>query len=867
MSAARTVFPADGILRTISWIVPAADRATWLAEWRAEVEHAWRVRRDGGSTSRPLLRIRLALRASAAMVDALWLWRRRRGGGGLRVIRDAARSLRRRPGFTLAVVGTLALGLGASTAIFSVLDGLMLRPLPFQHPEQLVWLWGRGNGNTVAPEVMAQWRRRTDIFEDIRSNSLRSFILTGGEQPGSELTALVEPGFLRMLGIRPVIGRGFDDSDARPGNDHVVLLGDELWRHAFGADPRVVGRTVQLDGAPYTVIGVLPPAFHRLPIAVVQMAVPLVDSATSTGVLAIGRLRPGLSAEVARGRLKAAAKILDREQPRRGGWDVQVNPLGRDLSAETVHGLRALGGGVLCLLLIACVNAAGLLILQGVARRHELSLRLALGSSRGALAGHVVAESVLMSVAAGLVGTALAWIGVRTLVALLPPGLLLFSYTRVGIDGRVLVFALGLTVLTGLVFGSLPALRAAAAPARGWSTTTTSKRDVRLRNLMQIAQLALVVVLLWGAGLFTRNFVRIMSVPMGWDVDRVVQLGVQSFDLPGTDPALGTERAHLLDERLRRLPGVAGLARAGGQGLGFGDTIEVEGEQPQVLNTFSLQSVDTAYFHVMGIHLVEGRGFDVEDTRGPVSSVVVSRSFARRLWPDGSAVGRRFRLRGVPWFTKDAWLTVVGVAEDAKLDGPRDPNGPLRYFLPGSDDRLSSAEVWIRAGRRPSALLAPIRSVVREVDPGSSIRMLRTGREVVGETVRDARLLLDVVTAFALLAILLAGVGVYGLVSFTVMQRTREIGVRMALGARAQSVVADVVGRGLLLGVVGALFGLAAALALSRFLSALLFGISPADPVTLGAACVLLFACCAVALVGPARRAATVDPSEALRAE
>ncbi len=675
----------------------------------------------------------------------------------------------------------------------------------------------------------------------------------------------MEPGFLKMLGIRPTLGRDLGPADAEPGNDHVVLLSDELWHRAFAADPNVLGRSIQLDGEPYVVVGVLPPALHRLPIAVVQVVLPLTEaeqhgSFMGGGLLAIGRLRPGVTVAEAQQRIAAMTETLDRGRPGDGGWKVQVRPVDRFLSADTVRGLRALGAAVLCLLLIACANAAGLLILRGVSRRDEMGLRLALGSSRTALAAQVLVESLLVAVAAGAAGTLLAWIGLHTLLALLPPDLLEFSYTRVALDGRALAFAVGLTVVTGLAFGTLPALRAGSAPtARSGRTTTSSRRDVRLRGLLQVAQLALVVVLLWGTGVFVRSFVRIVSTPVRWDADHLVHLWMAWPGRTAEDRAAAVESAAILDRRLRALPGATGLARAAR--MTIWDTLEVDGGAAQSFAALPVVSVDTAYFRVMGIPVIEGRGFGSGDLLKSASTVIVDRSLARKLWPYGDAVGRRFR-RG-----REPWLTVVGVVADAKLDGPRDPNGPLRYFLPATDVRLSRQEIWIRTAGDAGAMVASIGHVARAVAPGQPIDRLETGRQVLGDDVRDARLLADVVAAFALLAVFLAVVGVYGLVSFTVAQRRREIGVRIALGAGPGRLVGNLLGQGLVLAVAGVAIGLGAAALLSRFVSALLFGVSPVDPIVLVAACVTLLVGCGVALVAPARRAAAVDPSEALRAE
>jgi predicted permease len=471
---------------------------------------------------------------------------------------------------------------------------------------------------------------------------------------------------------------------------------------------------------------------------------------------------------------------------------------------------------------------------------------------------------MLLALAAGVVGTGVAWVGLRGLLLVIPSALTRFSYNAVVIDGRVLGFAFALTIATGLLFGVLPALRTTVSTAaRAGRGSTGSRGELRLRAALQVGQLALAVLLLAGAGLFIRSFATLLAVPLGYDVDRVATLQLVSLESLRGDPDATLARARELDARLAGLPGVLGVARSGGVGFRYDYTIELEDGSRHASGTEMLPeiNVDTAYFRVMGIPLAEGRGFRPEDASEGSSSVVVDRDFADRFWPGRSAVGRRFRIRDEPWHT------VVGVTEDVKLEGPVDPLGTLLIFLPGDARSLRSGIVTLRTAGEPSQLLPSVRTLVRELDPDQPISTLQTGREELGETIADPRFILVIMTVFAAVAVALAAVGVYGLVSFTVAQRTREIGVRMALGARARTVVAEVMRWGLMLGSIGVAIGIASAALLSRSVEALLFDVSPLDPVALLAAAAVLLLACAAALALPARRAAAVPPVEALRVE
>ena len=469
----------------------------------------------------------------------------------------------------------------------------------------------------------------------------------------------------------------------------------------------------------------------------------------------------------------------------------------------------------------------------------------------------------VLGICAGTLGAALARWCVGGLVALLPAGTVVFSYTVVEVDGRVLLFCLGLTLLTCLLFGTVPALRAGrTTAARSGRTTTASRQEVRLRGGVQVAQLALAVVLLTGAGLFARSFLKLTSVPLGYDADQLLRLDLVPLErLRGRE--ITVEFARSLDERLRALPNVEAVARTGGSGFAVDYTIQVQGGEPRRSESSYLPSlsVDTAYFRTMGIELVEGRAFGSEDLVPGTGSVVIDSDLAAFLWPEGSAVGRSFRVRD------DPWLRVIGVTGDVKLEGPNDPVGPYLVFYPATDEDLRTATVLIRTTGDPKLVAAMVRDVVGGLDAVQPISGLVTGREALGEAVADPRLFVTVMGVLAAIALVLAAVGVYGLVSFTVEQERREIGIRVALGAHAGSVVVSVVRWGLGLGVLGIAIGLLGVVGLSRFVAAILYETSALEPIVVAAASAVLLISCGAALVRPALRAAATDPAEVLRAE
>lgn len=871
----RTGAPGLGLVRLTSRLVPAERRREWLEEWRAELANAAEDALRRGDTTMSF-RIRLVGRAAASIVDALSLRRLRGPSGPGPALRDSLRTVRRQPGFVAAVALTLALGLGATTAIFSAVDAILLYPLPFREPDRLVEIGGYGR--PVDPDMVNALRNETLLFESVKTHRPRSVILTEAGEPRQLRVEAFEPGFLELLGIVPGLGRGILAEEAVAGRDRVVLLGDEVWRGAFNADPAVIGRTVRLSGESYTVVGVLPPTLRMMPGGLLSAVVPLAPSLEpaerDVGVFA--RLREGVPLEVASTRVGALAATLDREAPLKRARDARVSTLPAGGKRYERPVLLALAGAVTLLLLIACANAAGLLFVRGVARQSELTVRRALGGTRMSLFRQLLSESLVIAGIAGVLGTLIAWWGVRALVMIAPETTVRWHYNVIALNGRALAFSLAVTVLTGLIFGIAPAAWAAARSGAAPTTTrtaTVSRAHMRMRRGVQVVQLALAAMLLCGAGLLGRSFVELMRVDPGFDAGDLVRLSLS----PAGD-ANSPERVVFvreLDRRLRAIPGVSGVAWSNGSGLMFNEELRPSGGEavPTGGRILVTSSVDTSYFRTMGIPLLQGRAFTAADVAAaptpwtpPVAGsshpVVVGRTLAELLWPGTSAVGQSFRT------DDDATeYSVVGVVEGARLEGLDDRDLPWVMFLPGTPERMGYARIEVRRDGNPAAAVPVVREAVYSIDPDLPIYELMTERQALAESLDLPRFALTLMTIFGALAILLAAIGVYGLMAFSVAQRSREIGLRMAVGAGVRDIVTKVIGSGMALAAAGLAIGIAGALILSRYIESMLFGITRLDPATYALVVLLLAATTVIALMGPALRAARVDPSTALRQE
>ena len=787
-------------------------------------------------------------------------------------VRYALRSFRRTPGFTLLVIGTLAVGIGANTAMFSVVNAVLLRPFPYHDVDSLF----RIRQGTSYPDLRDVAQRATTI-RGIEGHRPQFFDYTTGSDAERLEGMLVTGGMLPLFGASAQIGRLILPDDDTPNAARVVVLSYPFWRSHFGADPSAVGRSIALSGQSYTIVGVLTPAFEfpAAPADVVAAFLPHAGrEATARGahtLRAYVRLQPTATAAAAQQELNGIGTDLEREYP---GTNRDVRSVLQELRDNVAGSVREplmiLLATVAFVLLISCVNVANLLIAKGASRRNELAVRSAIGATRGRIIRQVLCESLILAVAGGLAGTGIAWWLTRTIVALAPEDIPRLAAAT--LDLPVLAFAVGVSLLTGLIFGTLPAIISAsssiAAAARAGNRETRSGN--RLRSVLLVSEVALALVLLIGAGLLLRSFSALMAQPPGFDTRQLITGNVTLNGVRYGDSANRARFWEAFEERMRSMPGVRDVALTtdlpiGGQpiyhNLAFEGKPMAHGTEPEVY----YRGVNDAYFRAMGIPLLKGRAFTATDRDGTPMVAIVNEAFAREYYPGEEVLGRRIR-----WASGDGtWITIVGVVADVRglsLDRSEVPAVHAPYSQETNPWRRWM-DVAVRTDGDPAALAPVIRREVLALDRNVPVARLRTMEDVLAASVGDRRFNLLLLGSFAAIALLLAIAGIYGVMSYLVVQRTREIGVRLALGATPMQVVQLVTGRGLLLACVGVGLGLIAAVVLARFIETMLFTVTGTDFVTFaGAAVVLLLAAAAACLI-PARRAGRIDPLIALRTE
>lgn len=872
--------PGERIVRAAALLVPWARRDVWLAEWTAEL--AWAAERGRGAG------LAMRLRALASVRDALWI-RRRHGRQSVFAgdLRQTLRAIGRRPAYAAAVVVTLGAGIGGATAIFSVVDALVLRPLPYADADRLVEVWRRFESGSAVPDArpaqLATWAGQSEVFAWVEAYTHAGAVVTGLGEPTSETAVQTTAGLLRRLGITPLLGRAFTEEEVA-ADARVLLLTEPFWRARLGASPGVVGTTVTLDDEPWEVIGVMPRAF-RFPHGGRAFVMPL-PPGIERGLTGLAALRGDLTVAAAQARIDELAARLDAESPQEVSWSILLNSVSeRSMAGRSNRPLWVLSLAVFAVLLIACVNAANLLLVEGATRAREIGIRAALGATRGRLIRLLLTECAVLSLMAAALGVALAMAGVRVLQAIAPATYAIFGPNDFRMDVRVLGFAVLLSVLTGLLFGAGPAIVSSGRRARltaGERATTGSRSLRRTRAVLAGSELALAMTLLVTASLLIRSFANLMDTDLGVSDTNlyVVMPDPPSFRYTSAD-------AHItffmdVAERLRAIPGVRAVTVAESlppdAGFSFGNVLEAEGApppqdgQPELM---PINAVDDGYFDVLDIPLLAGRTFDGRDASGALPVAVIDVDLARFLWPEAPAaavVGRRFREE------PDApWLTVVGVVGDVRLLGL--PGSNMGEACAGTrcayeiyrpirqQARRWSHEIALRTTGPVPGLANHVRVAIWDVDPNVPVRRLGTMEDRLHDALDQPRFLLRIVTAFTVLAVLLAALGVYAVLAYAVSQRTREFGVRIALGARRADVLRDVVAGGARLALVGIAAGALAALAASRLLGALLHGVRPADPVSLAVASVLLAAIALLAALLPARRAMRVSPVDALRSD
>lgn len=808
----------------------------------------------------------------------------------LKDIRSGVRNLIKHPGFAAIALLTLALGIGANTAIFSVVNAVLLRPLPYPNAAQLVMIWGKlpSHGldtlNASAPEFV-DYRDRNHTFSGIAAYASLGRNLTGAGAPERLNVTFATAGFFPVLATTPLRGRTFLAEEDQPGHNAVVILSHSLWQRRFAADDNVIGRSIMLDGVGHTVVGVMPQGFNY-PDNETQLWKPMAfaaddlseNSRGSHYLDVIARTKPGVTLAQANTELASIAKQMQKEHPDRyeenSGWGATAVNLQEEIVGNVRVALSVLLGVVGFVLLIACANVASLVLVHAGSRRREIAIRTALGASRAAIVRQLLIESLILSLVGGGLGLLIASWGTSLLAALSPA--ILPRVDEVHLDSRVIVFSFAVSALTGLVFGTVPALQVsklnlsdALKQSSSKATETTSRR--RFRGLLVVSEVALTMVLLVGAGLMIKSMHRLQQVDLGFDPSNVLTFRVA---LPATKYAEPQAQRRFFDELSNKIesePGVrsAGLVNLiplGGSGNRRSISVENKPENP---TNAEFRLSNAQYFEAMRAQLRKGRFFDHTDREDTQKVVVVNESFVKVFLPGDEPLGQRIKLGGPD--SPFQWLSIVGVIKDFKhrsLDVEASPEMYVPYSQPPLPKwNVQSMFLAIRTEQDPASTIGAVRAIVEGIDREQPIYSVATMEQLVGRSVAPRRFNTLLMLIFSGLALLIALIGIYGVMSHSVAQRTREIGIRMALGARVGNVMALVIRSGMLLAVIGVALGIAAAFAFTRLMASLLFEVKPTDAVTFVsvAACLLLvalFACCL-----PAFHATKVNPLIAMRSE
>jgi putative ABC transport system permease protein len=805
-----------------------------------------------------------------------------RGGGWLEAllqdVRYGARRLRRQPGFTIIAVLTLALGIGATTAIFSVASGLLLRPLPYPHPERIVHVWmdnariGLREDWHSYPGYL-DYKTQNSTFEDIALFNLTSRTIVGGGEPVRVQGAHGSPNLFSVMGVSAAYGRTFTEAENVPGANNVVVLSHGLWTRHFGARTDVLESTVQMSGRQMRVIGVMPESF-RFPNKDTEFWVPTAPSEGQRGarnslwLQAIGRLKAGVSVEQAQADLARISDRIVKEFPAQRGYGVYVVRHLEQMVGRVRSAVLILLGAVVCVLLIACTNVANLLLARASVRDREMSVRAAIGAGRGRLIRQMLTESVLLGAVGGAAGLALAYAGLRALLAVAPDDLP--RSADMTIDTGVLLFAAGLSLATGLVFGTLPALQVATSNlTRGLREGGRGSTGLgrALRRGLVVIEVAAAVVLLVGAGLMIRSFQQLQHVDIGYRTEGVTTARLTLYGQRYAQPQASTDFFRQVLEHVSATPGIES---AGGIGTVFlsatpnSTNFSIEGRPdftPEESVEVPVDSVTPDYFKTMGQRLVQGRVFDGRDTAQSPQVVVINETMARMYWPNEDPIGRRMkygRLAG-----QAPWMTIVGIVADARRTGFESAVRPETY-LPHAQSPDSTLMIVMRAAGSTDPIAA-LRAAAQRVDPLIPVQAPRALDDVVETMTAQRRLNTWLFAIFAVVAALLAAIGIYGVMAYSVTERTREIGVRVALGASGGRILRLVLLEGLALAGLGILAGLGAALLLGRLLATLLYNVRPTDPATLASIAAIAVATALAASLVPAVRAVRLPPTLALK--
>jgi len=811
----------------------------------------------------------------------------------LKDFRLALRQFRKNPGFTAVAIVTLALGIGANTAIFSVVNAVLLRPLPFQDPDRLVRVWHTPPAKSfpgidkfsVSAANYLDWKRDNHVFEQMGIFSGRLLTLTGVAQPQQVTACTVGGGFFETLGVPPMLGRVFAPEEDQPGRTNVVVLSYRFWQEHFGANHDIVGHTVTMDGQNFQIAGVMPESFRFPEFA--QLWTPMGWTDKERAVrgehhsVVIARLKPGVDLKQAQAEMNTISSRLEQLYPVDDkGWGAVVVPLQQDMVNDVRPALLVLLGAVGFVLLIACANVANLSLARAFSRQKEIAIRAALGASSGHVVRQILTESITLAVIGGVLGLAVAHFGERFVLAFLAnqlPGSVV-----AGLDWKILAFTAGLSVLTGVLAGVLPALRLAKSDVnqalkQGLGRTDANSGSHGTRSVLVVAEVALSLVLLIGAGLMIRSLHQLQSVAPGFESHGVLTMTAAISQTKFTEPQQEIQFLDQVLQHVRALPGVESAGVADDVPLdndGSHQPIQVEGqpvvpmaEQPEV----DVRVISRGYMQSMRTPILRGRDFNDQDIAGRPATVLVSQSMAERFWPGEDPIGKRLTLTFSPGQVRE----VVGVVGDVKLDSLDQTRPSTTIYVPLGqlskppelDFRSFPMAVVVRSTTSPSSMVSAVTNAVHEVDRNMPIRDILTMDDLVANSLSQPRLNMFLLGIFAALAVLLAGIGIYSVLSYSVKQRVPEIGIRLALGARVTDVLRLVVIEGMKPALLGVAIGIAGALALGRVVASLVFQVKPSDPLTFAGVVALLGMIALSACLIPAYRASRVDPVVALRNE
>jgi putative ABC transport system permease protein len=811
-------------------------------------------------------------------------------------LRYGARMLLKHPGVTAIAVLTLALGIGANTAIFSVVNAVMLRPLPYKDPDRLVSLWenvpkyGRWR---VTPANFFDWKKQSTSFEDLAAYGASTMTLTGGGEPEQLLGTRAAAGYFSVVGVEPILGRSFLPEEYEPGKGHVVVLGHNFWMRRYGGDQKIVNQAVTLDGTSYTVVGVMPAGFFPVWNSTAgqisfdesqqQIWTPMSFSAqwanvrTSHVLGVVGRLKPGISLEQAQAEMNTIGARLEREYATNKGAGIIVNPFLNEVIGSAKPVLVTLLAAVGLVLLIACANIAGLLLAQHATRSKEVAIRAALGAGRGRLVRQFFLEGLLLSLLGMVAGVALARVGINLILKLVPPELPRFNQTQ--LDWRVLGFTVSLSLLTCLLFALLPAWQSSkpdlqATLEQGRRVAGSGAARQRFRQMLVVFQISVAVILVIGAGLLIKSFWHLRQVDPGFKPDNVLSVNVTLPQSKYGDQQKINSFYNQLVERLSGLPGVEAAAIAYDHPLqaNWIDSFQIEGRAapaPGESLSANFAPVSPDYFRTVTTPILKGRQFTSQDDENHPGVVIVNETFLSRYFPDEPAIGQRLRLSPPAMIWQNQRLTsfeIIGIARDVKSGGLNAKAEPA-YYVPAAQSPLTDMTILVRTKNNPEAIVPTLRNAVLAIDPNQPITNINTMNKIVADSIAQPRLSMTLMGLFGVLALILAAVGIYGLLSYAVAQRTQELGIRIALGAQVGDVLRLVLKQGMILVLLGLGLGLIGALALTRLINSLLFGVTATDTTTFVLVSGVLAVVALLACYIPARRATKVDPLVALRYE